>query len=79
MLLLQVMPQAGPDLLYFLALVSTLAGNLFLVGSLANIITVERARDVGVELGFGEHARCGVPITMLSLALALVWLAFGPI
>jgi Na+/H+ antiporter NhaD/arsenite permease-like protein len=77
MLLLQVLPEAGPDRLYFLALVSTLAGNLLLVGSLANIITVERAKDVGVTLGFFEHARCGVPITLLSLAVAIAWLSFA--
>jgi Na+/H+ antiporter NhaD/arsenite permease-like protein len=76
MLLLQILPEAGPDLLYFLALVSTLAGNLLIVGSLANIITVERARDVGVSLGLLEHARCGVPITLLSLAAAMAWLAW---
>jgi Na+/H+ antiporter NhaD/arsenite permease-like protein len=77
MLLLQILPQAGPDLLYFLALVSTLAGNLLIVGSLANIITVERAREVGVQLGFFEHAKCGIPITVLSLAVALAWLALA--
>ena len=74
MLLLQILPDTGPDRLYFLALVSTLAGNLLLVGSLANIITVERARDVGVELGFLDHARCGVPIAAISLELAIAWL-----
>ncbi|MFO1070655.1 MAG: SLC13 family permease [Geminicoccaceae bacterium] len=75
-LLLAVIPQPTPELLYGLAVISTLAGNLLIVGSLANIITVERARDVGVELGFAEHARCGIPITVLSLALAIAWLAW---
>jgi Na+/H+ antiporter NhaD/arsenite permease-like protein len=75
-LLLQVLPSPGPDLLYFLAAVSTLAGNLLIVGSLANIITVERAKEVGVGLGFLDHAKCGVPIAVLSLAAALAWLTF---
>jgi Na+/H+ antiporter NhaD/arsenite permease-like protein len=74
-LLLQVLPAPTPGLLHVLAMVSTLAGNLLIVGSLANIITVERAKDVGVALGFLEHARCGVPITLLSLAVAAAWLA----
>ena len=73
-LLLAVLGHPGPDVLYVLALVSTLAGNLLLVGSLANIITVERASEVGVRLGFWEHARCGVPITVLSLGMTLAWL-----
>jgi Na+/H+ antiporter NhaD/arsenite permease-like protein len=71
-----VIPQPTPELLYGLAVISTLAGNLLIVGSLANIITVERARDVGVELGFAEHARSGIPITVLSLAVAIAWLAW---
>jgi Na+/H+ antiporter NhaD/arsenite permease-like protein len=75
-LLLAIVPQPTPELLYALAILSTLAGNLLIVGSLANIITVERAKDVGVTLGFAEHARCGVPITLLSLAVALAWLAW---
>ena len=49
---------------YALAVLSTLAGNLLVVGSLANIIAVERARDAGVVLTFAEHARCGVPMTL---------------
>jgi Na+/H+ antiporter NhaD/arsenite permease-like protein len=73
-LLLQVLPAPGPGLLTFLALVSTLAGNLLIVGSLANIITVERAREAGISLGFLEHARGGIPITVLSLACAVGWL-----
>jgi Na+/H+ antiporter NhaD/arsenite permease-like protein len=73
-LLLSVMPSMSEGAFYALAVLSTLAGNLLVVGSLANIIAVERARDAGVVLTFAEHARCGVPMTLLSLLLALVWL-----
>ncbi len=73
-LLLSLLPSPTPELLYSLALISTLAGNLLIVGSLANIITVERASDVGVKLRFAEHAQCGIPITLLSLAAAVGWL-----
>jgi Na+/H+ antiporter NhaD/arsenite permease-like protein len=51
---------------------STLAGNLTLLGSVANLIVVERARRE-VRIGFWEYARAGVPLTVLSLA-AGVWL-----
>jgi Na+/H+ antiporter NhaD/arsenite permease-like protein len=74
-LLLSVMPSISEGAFYTLAVLSTLAGNLLVVGSLANIIAVERARDAGVVLTFAEHARCGVPMTLLSLLLALAWLA----
>jgi Na+/H+ antiporter NhaD/arsenite permease-like protein len=57
-----------------LAILSTLAGNLFLVGSLANLIVAERAAAVGVRLSFGDHARTGVPIALVSMLLAGLWL-----
>jgi Na+/H+ antiporter NhaD/arsenite permease-like protein len=72
MLLLPVSahPLAGP----VLALASTLAGNLFLVGSIANIIVVDQAARFDVRIGWREHARVGVPVTLLTLALAALWL-----
>jgi Na+/H+ antiporter NhaD/arsenite permease-like protein len=60
-LLLAVFPVLDEGAYYALAVLSTLAGNLLVVGSLANIIVVERARSAGVQLSFLEHARCGVP------------------
>ncbi|HYB08842.1 MAG TPA: anion transporter, partial [Alphaproteobacteria bacterium] len=60
-----------------LALLSTLAGNFLLVGSLANLIVVERAEALGVRISFRDHARTGVPITILSMAIAGLWLWFG--
>jgi len=78
MLLLPVAehPQAGP----VLCLATTLAGNLLLVGSIANLIVVEHALRVGVrprDRGwFAEHLRTGVPITLGTLAVAALWLLF---
>ena len=60
-----------------LAILSTLAGNLFLVGSLANLIVAERAAALGVQLTFRDHARAGVPITIASMLLAGLWLWAG--
>ncbi|HEY5719513.1 MAG TPA: anion transporter [Gammaproteobacteria bacterium] len=57
-----------------LALASTLAGNLLLVGSIANLIVADAAARHGVRLGWAEHARSGVPVTLLTLALAAGWL-----
>jgi Na+/H+ antiporter NhaD/arsenite permease-like protein len=74
-LLLAVLEHIQTEALYALAVLSTLAGNLLVVGSLANIIVVERAKQSGVELGFAEHARCGVPMTLISFLLAIVWFA----
>jgi Na+/H+ antiporter NhaD/arsenite permease-like protein len=74
-LLLAVFKDLPVESLHALAALSTLAGNLLIVGSLANIIVVERARQCGVALGFGEHARCGIPMTLLSFAAAAAWFA----
>src|SRR6185437_5517495 len=57
-----------------LAILSTLAGNLFLVGSLANLIVAERAAGQGILLSFRDHAKAGVPITLISMAAAGLWL-----
>jgi Na+/H+ antiporter NhaD/arsenite permease-like protein len=57
-----------------LALTSTLAGNLLIVGSIANIIVVEQAGTRGVRIDWRTHARTGVPITIATLFIAGVWL-----
>lgn len=62
---------AGP----ILALSSTLAGNLLIVGSIANIIVVEQASRLGVLIDWRTHAKVGVPVTLATLAIAAAWLA----
>jgi Na+/H+ antiporter NhaD/arsenite permease-like protein len=62
---------AGP----LLALVSTLSGNLLIVGSIANIIVVDAAARHGIEIDWRRHARTGVPVTLATLALAAAYLA----
>jgi Na+/H+ antiporter NhaD/arsenite permease-like protein len=64
-------PLAGP----VLALSSTLAGNLLVVGSIANIIVIDQAARLGVRISWREHARVGIPVSLLTLALAAGWLA----
>ncbi len=59
---------------YVLALSSTFAGNLITIGSIANLITFEQAREQGVIIGFREHAKTGVPVTVLSLIIVAGWI-----
>jgi Na+/H+ antiporter NhaD/arsenite permease-like protein len=75
MLLLQIWPTPPPGVLYALALLSTLSGNLLLSGSLTNVLIAEHAEHMGARLGFLEHARAGVPIAVVSLAFAILWLS----
>ena len=56
-----------------LGMASTLAGNLTITGSIANIIVVERAREE-VTIGFKDYLRVGVPITVATLAFGTLWL-----
>ena len=57
-----------------LALASTFAGNLLLVGSIANLIVVDLAEKAGVRIDWRAHARVGLPVTLISLALLWAWL-----
>jgi Na+/H+ antiporter NhaD/arsenite permease-like protein len=64
-------PFSGP----LLALVSTLAGNLLIVGSIANIIVVDAARRRGIAIDWRSHARAGVPVALATLAITAGWFA----
>ena len=57
-----------------LAMASTLAGNLTITGSVANLIVVERAHGE-VHIGFWDYSRVGVPVTLVTLAVG-AWLAW---
>jgi Na+/H+ antiporter NhaD/arsenite permease-like protein len=64
-------PQAG---WLTLAATSTLAGNLTLLGSVANLIVAESASRRGVKLTFGEYTKAGFIITVISLVLGVAWI-----
>lgn len=79
MLWRNVVPQLpDPELMWrIVAMSSTFAGNLLLIGSVANLIVAERAEAKGVKLGFGEYARVGVPVTLLTIAWGTLVLVLG--
>ena len=54
---------------------STLAGNLTITGSVANIIVIEKARQV-TKISFWDYMRIGLPVTILTIAIGLVWISF---
>jgi Na+/H+ antiporter NhaD/arsenite permease-like protein len=56
-----------------LAMSSTLAGNLTITGSVANIIVVEKARSEA-HISFVQYMKIGVPVTLLTLGVGLAWL-----
>jgi Na+/H+ antiporter NhaD/arsenite permease-like protein len=78
MLLKSVIPGfANPHTAWLaLAMASTLAGNLTITGSVANIIVVETAKKE-VPIGFWEYFKVGAPITVATLFFGWIWLAWA--
>jgi Na+/H+ antiporter NhaD/arsenite permease-like protein len=75
MLLLKVVDPTHAPTGYVLALANSFGGSLFIVGSVANIIVVQQARDMGVIISFRDFARLGIPVTLAALAGLLAWVA----
>jgi len=78
MLLIKFLPVGDPGPWYVLALASTFAGNLITIGSIANLIVIEQAKQAGISITFREHARAGIPVTLASLAILAGWIALMP-
>ena len=62
---------AEPELMWkVLALSTTFAGNLTILGSVANVIVVESAKP-HIEVGFWDYARLGIPITIVTTVVGV--------
>lgn len=82
-LLLEPMVQAVPaatreSAWLALAMSSTFAGNLTVLGSIANLIVVESANRQGIQISFWEYCKVGVPLTVLTLIIGVAWLQYVP-
>jgi Na+/H+ antiporter NhaD/arsenite permease-like protein len=74
---MKTMPEASRETAWLaLAMSSTFAGNFTVLGSVANLIVVENASREGVNISFWAYCKVGVPLTVLTLALGIVWLRF---
>ncbi|MDA8251873.1 MAG: anion transporter [Rhodospirillales bacterium] len=58
------------------AMASTLAGNFTVLGSIANLIVVQRAASRGVVIGFWDYFIVGAPLTLVTIVLGTLWLAW---
>ncbi|BAY28843.1 arsenical pump membrane protein [Nostoc carneum NIES-2107] len=74
LLLHPLIPKDDTHYWLLLAAGSTLAGNLTLFGSVANLIVVEAATNLGNKLTFIEHLRFGIPLTLCTLVLTYLWI-----
>jgi Na+/H+ antiporter NhaD/arsenite permease-like protein len=77
MLLLKVVNLSAPAVPYILALANSFGGNLIMIGSVASIIVVQQAREMGIKISFWDFARLGIPVTLTALVGLLVWVAFA--
>ena len=57
-----------------LALASTLAGNLFIIGSIANLIVIRQASQFGININWKQHIQVGLPITVILFIFTSGWL-----
>ncbi|HTS89252.1 MAG TPA: SLC13 family permease [Gemmatimonadales bacterium] len=75
MLLLKLAPMTHPHAAYVLALANSFGGSLIILGSVSNIIVVQQAREMDINIRFRDFARLGVPVTLAALAGLLGWVA----
>ena len=72
MLLLNVVNLASPAAPCILALANSFGGSLIIIGSVSNIIVVQQARQMGINISFWDFARLGIPVTLAALAGLLI-------
>ena len=73
----QAVPEATRETAWLaLAMSSTFAGNLTVLGSVVNLIVIENARREGVSISFSAYCKVGIPLTVLTLIFGIVWLQF---
>jgi Na+/H+ antiporter NhaD/arsenite permease-like protein len=73
MLLLKVVTPLTPTDAYILALANSFGGSLLIIGSVANLIMVQQARDLGIKISFWDFTRLGLPVTLAALVGLLAW------
>jgi Na+/H+ antiporter NhaD/arsenite permease-like protein len=76
MMVLPALKAIDGDLWYIVAMASTFAGNLTLIGSVANMIVAETAERYGVTISFGEYLKVGVPLTVLTVLTGTVMIYY---
>ena len=59
-----------------LALLSTIAGNLTVFGSIANLIVIEIAKKQGIKVTSNQYLKIGFPLTILLSIISIIWFEF---
>ena len=74
MLLVHLVDLSNPINGYILALANTLGGTMFLIGSVASIIVIKGAKELGVNISFWKFASYGIPVAIASYVVLLTWI-----
>lgn len=77
MLLMADWPEGETQLAYLLSLTSTFAGNMVLIGSIANLIVAEQARRYGISITFSSHLKWTFIPALVSLIIAVLYWFFA--
>ena len=75
LLLVKLVHVNRPSTAYVLALANSFGGSLIVLGSVSNIIVVQRSRELGIRISFRDFARLGVPVTAAAMVILLAWIA----
>ncbi|HUJ11570.1 MAG TPA: SLC13 family permease [Verrucomicrobiae bacterium] len=75
MLLVKLTNVTHPPVAYVLALGNSFGGSLIILGSVSNIVVVQQARELGINISFRDFTRLGVPVTLAAMAGLLAWVA----
>jgi Na+/H+ antiporter NhaD/arsenite permease-like protein len=79
MVLIKIIPITHASVAYILALANSFAGPAIMTASIANLIVVQQARQLGIAISFGAFARRGIPITLAAIGGLIGWAALmGP-
>ncbi len=76
MLLMAGLPAHAVRLSYLLAITSTYAGNLIIIGSIANLIVIQQAGQYGIRIGFKKHLLWTTPYALMTIGIAVTWWLF---
>ena len=75
-LVLPVMKAAASEVLWLtLAASSTLAGNMTVIGAMANLIVIEQAEKEGVKITSGKFTRPAIVITSVTCLITAIYLS----
>ena len=74
MLIGQLLPEGDMVLWITLAVTSTFAGNLTLIGAAANIIVEDEGEKHGIRMDFFRYLRVGIPIAVITIVIATAYL-----